>query len=256
VLSADAAWEGASLAGPSALRVGSQIYLYYAADGGIGLARSDDGLAFVKEAQPVLTMSTDMAWETSVPTAPSVVVYPDGKLRMMYASGTSIGEAASDDGVTWTRVDADPSTPEIDPVLVPGDPVDPSTLAPGAHPPFDTAQVADPSVSLRTTPAGRLHVLVLYTGYADPKEKAGRNGTIGFAARYGDSGALSRQAAPVYSVNKHEAAPALFEWQGGSMLYVQQDKSIDSTTNVPSIAGAFAPPQITLDTPKTYASAP
>lgn len=256
VLEADAAWEAARIGGPSAVRVGDQVFLYYSAGGGIGVARSFDGLTFRKEVAPVLTQGNDVPWETTQPSAPSVVVYPDGRLRMMYASGGFLGEAESNDGLTWRRIDADPSTPGIDAVLAPSAPVAPETLLPGEHPPFDTAEVADPSVALRITPAGRLHVRVLYTGYADAASTRGRNGTIGFAARYGTSGPLSRQPSPVYSVAKHEAAPTLFEWAGGSMLYVHEDKSIDSTTNVPSIAGAFAPPTMTLGTPVGYASAP
>ena len=38
------------------------------------------------------------------------------------------------------------------------------------------------------------------------------------------AGGLRRQASPVYSVGKHEAAPALFSWEGGAMLYAHQGR--------------------------------
>jgi hypothetical protein len=249
VLAADAAWEGGRIGGPSALRVGSQVWLYYHGAGGIGLARSDDGLAFMKEAQPVLVHDPSVPEEGTTIAAPSVAIYPDGSYRMLYASGGVIFEAESADGVTWKRRDADPSTPAIDPVLRPSDVVDPSTLTPGQKPPFDTAAVGDPCLLPRITPAGRLQVRVLYTG-VDPSGQT----TIGFAARYGDSGALSRQATPLYSVGMHEAAPTLFEWTGGVMLYVHEDYT--AMTPTPAIAAGIAPANATLGAPGTYPSGP
>ncbi len=252
VLTPDLAWEGPRLGGPSVLRVGGAIWLYYAGAGGIGLARSDDGLVFRKEAQPILAPDPSVTWEQTPLAGPTVAQLPDGSYRMFYASGAFIGEAESADGVQWKRRDADASTPAIDPVLGPSDPVDPTTLAPGEKPPFDTLRVGDPNLVPRTTPAGRLHIRVLYTGF----DIAGGS-AIGFAARYGDSGPLSRQTAPLYAVGKHEAAPSLFEWGGGLFLYVHQDQVADSRTPpFPAIAAAIAPPAITLGPPDDFATDP
>ena len=255
VMVADQPWEGGVIGGPSALAVGTSIFLYYSAAGGIGLARSSDGFTFVKEPAPVLAPDPAVAWETTTPSAPSVAIYPNGRFRMLYAAGGSIGEADSADGISWARLDADPSTPAIDPVLTPAPPPDAGAPDSGLLGPFDTAQVTDPCLLPRTTPAGRLQVRVLYTGYTAPASMAGRNGTIGFAARYGDSGPLVRQPTPVYSVSLHEAAPALFEWSGGSMLYVHQDETA-TTTVYPSIAAAYAPANLTLPAPGPYPSSP
>jgi hypothetical protein len=211
--------EAEPVSGPSALRMGDEVFLYYATSAGIRLARSSDGLVFRKEAQPVLGEGK----------APSVARFPDGTLHMLYAAPGGIFEADSIDGLTWNKLGL---------VLAP---------TPGT---FDAAEVTDPCLLPRTTPAERLHVRVLYTGY-----DAARNSVIGFAARYG-SGGLVKNAGPVYSAQKHEAAPALFEWSGGAMLFVHQDKSIDQTTNVPAIAGAFAPPTLTLPAPLDYPEDP
>jgi hypothetical protein len=237
VLAADRAWEGADLAGPSAVRVGAQLWLYYAGAGGIGLAVSDDGLAFTKSAEPVLAPEARVDWETTPPHAPSVALMPDGSWRMFYGAGPSIGEAMSADGKSWTRVATGP------------------VLAPGEG--FDAGQVDDPLVLPRVTPAGRLQVRVLYTGYDAPPGAPSRSSAIGFAARYEDSGPLSRQAAPVYGGSKHEAAPAIFESAIGSILYAQQDEtSLDPTNPHAAIAAAFAPESGTLPLLGAFATAP
>ena len=254
VLRADLAWEGEGVSSPSAIRVvgaGAEWRLYYAAAGGIGLARSSDGITFRKEAAPVLARDASVPWETSAPSAPSVARYPDGRWRMLYAAGGQIGEAASDDGVAWTRLDADPTTPAMDPVLGVAANVADASLAPGEKPPFDTGEVGDPCLLPRMTASGRLHVRVLYTGWDGPRGAVDRTSAIGFAARYGDTGRLVRNTAPVYSVAQHEAAPSLFTWDGGALLYVEQLMPASGTgagasPAYPGIAAAFAPPAQTL----------
>lgn len=247
VLSADQPWEGADLSGPSALTVGGEVRLYYVGAGGVGLARSPDGLAFTKVAGPVLP--NDALGPIG---GPSVARMPDGAFRMLFTQGDSIYEAASPDGVAWTRLDADPSTPAMDPVLGPAPPR--TDLTPGEKPPFDTLRVADPCLVPRVTPAGRLHFRVLYTGYAVPQDGGAPASAIGFAARYGESGTLSRQPLAVYSQNLHEAGPALFEWSGGSLLYVHQDRKGD--TGYTAVAVGFAPATLTLPAPSDFAQGP
>jgi hypothetical protein len=173
VLKADRPWEGGALAGPSAIRRGNEVLLFYSAAGGIGLARSADGLAFAKEPGPVL-----------IGASPSVFTAQDGSGRMFYNDGVGVSEAASSDFVTWRF---------IEPVLRP-------SLQSGA---FDALGASDPCVSTRITPAGRFHVRVLYTG----RNEAGAT-AIGFAARYGDDGPLERNPVPAYTTG---SAPAYAE---------------------------------------------
>src|SRR5262249_48080754 len=47
-------WEGGVIGEPAVIRRGGEIWLYYAAAGGIGLARSADGHAFTRVPGPVL----------------------------------------------------------------------------------------------------------------------------------------------------------------------------------------------------------
>jgi hypothetical protein len=253
VLSASETWEGGAtgnLGGPSALMVSGQLWLYYAATGGIGLAQSSDGLTFMKQSAPVLTPDASATWETTTPHAPSVAVFPDGTWHMMYGAGVSIGEATSPDGITWTRVAGNP-------IFVPSPTVDPSTLPPGDVPPFDEGQVDDPMLAPQTTVDGRLQVRVLYTGYGSLPGTKGRASAIGFAARFGDSGLLTSQPDPVYTVSLHENAPAFFEWNGGSLVYVSEDNTTISTTMpFPSIAAGYAPATNTLPAPLPFPMTP
>jgi hypothetical protein len=69
-----------------------------------------------------------------------------------------------------------------------------------------------------------------------------------------------RNTLPVFSVDKHEAAPALFEWSEAghtrSMLYVHQDKQGDGTTIYPALSAALAPATETLAAPERFAAEP
>ena len=251
VLAPDAPWEGPALAGPSALRVNDEVLLYYSAAGGIGMARSTDGLSFRKVAGPIFSRDPASTWETTEVHSPGVYALPDGRLRMLYASGASIGEAESTDGVNFQRVDPDPSSPGVEPVLAPAAPAAPGSLLPNEKGPFDTGRVGDPCAVVRTTPAGRVHVRVLYTGTTVEGVTA-----IGLAGRYGDRGALSRQPTPVYSVGAKESAPALLELPSGSYLYVQQDRRVDERLTYKAIAAAFAPGSVKLPVPAPFTEAP
>jgi hypothetical protein len=256
VLSASLEWEGQSVSGPSALRVGSEIWLYYAAAQGIGLAKSSDGRSFTKTGQPVLGLDQASRWEFTAPRAPSVAVFPDGTWHMIYASGNDLGEATSSDGVKWERVDGDPSTPALDPVLAPSAVVDPSTLGEGEHPPFDEGAVDDPLLVPRVDPTGQLQVRVFYAGYDKPLGEPSRTAAIGFAARYGDSGALSRQAQAVYTAPQSSAnAPTLLEWSGTALLYVSQ-VDITGMPTFNAIAAAYDPTAGSPTAPGKFPSAP
>jgi hypothetical protein len=242
VLEPGEAWEGGALSGPALLRFRDETFLYYAGAEGIGVARSTDGKVFRKEPGPILGRDpSPSSCERSPPKAPTVFALPNGRLRMLYASGNAIGEAESEDGIRWTRLGL---------VLGPSSQPAPGSLLPNEKPPFDTVAVGDPVVVTRTTPAGRLHVRVLYTGINDAGESA-----IGFAARYGASGPLQRQSVPVYAVNQREAAPALLDLGETSYLYVQQNRRAGDASFV-AIAAAFSPANLTLPPAADFPESP
>ena len=119
VLSASLPWEAGVLAQPSALWVEGQVWLYYAAAGGIGLARGDGEVFTRYGAGPVLA-PVAAGWEQGrVPHSPSVLRRGAGDWVMFYAlsrdaaaGGAAIGEAVSEDGLRWTRVGAGPAWPQ------------------------------------------------------------------------------------------------------------------------------------------------
>ncbi len=220
------AWEGGEagkLGAPFVLRVGAEIWMFYAAAGGIGLARAPGPTApFVKDPGPVLDARAAATWERGAPASPSAYV-EGGRVHLFFSSGGFLGEAVAEPGArTFSRVDADPSTPELDPVLGPGPRVDPKSLAPGEKAAFDEAGVADPCVSVRTTPASaaRTQVRVLYTGIAASGASA-----IGFAARYGHAGRLTRQPLAIYAAKGKERAPALLDLGERGYLYFTEPRS-------------------------------
>ena len=46
-------WEKGTIGAPSVVATSGEIRLYYASGGGVGLARSADGVAFTKEPAPI-----------------------------------------------------------------------------------------------------------------------------------------------------------------------------------------------------------
>jgi len=213
----------ADLSHPSAVRAGAEIRLYYTKNGSVGLARSQDGLAFT-DGPSVFAGPVDSA---------SVAILPDGSSRMLFARGGSIFEARSADGTSF-QVDAAP-------VLT------------GANA-FDALGVADPYLFPRTTEAGRLQFRVLYTGSATGDD-ASVTTSIGFAARYGDSGPFVKAATPAYAIGKHEQSPSVLEWDSGTFLYIDQDQTSQGTT-YRAIACGVAPASITLAPPSDFPPTP
>ncbi len=241
VLASDQSWESPDLAHPSIVAMSDgSILLYYTSNGSVGLAKSTDGLSFTKTDAPVLTIASAIA-------SASVAVLPDGTFDMMFASGNAIYEATSADGTTWTAAS--------DPVLAPSPNVE---VPEGGVAIFDTDRVVDPFLAPRMTAANRLQVRVLYTGYANGVS------AIGFAARYGTSGALTRADGAIYSTGKNESSPALYEYVvtspeagtfSGSLLYVEQDQS-SSGKAYRAIAAGFAPANDTLPPPDQFPTSP
>jgi hypothetical protein len=246
VLEPDAPWEGGALAGPDVIRLPSgELLLYYAAAGGIGVARSQDGVTFTKHpGNPVLVRDPAAApWESTEVRAPAPYALADGRIRLLYASGGSLGEAESGDGLSFRRLG-------VSPVLGPAPMPAPGSLLPNEKPPFDTASVDDPSAHPRTTPAGRFHLRVVYTG----RDGSGGS-TIGFAGRYGESGPLDRNLVAVYAAGQGESAPTMVERSEGTFLYLEQNKGTGARA-YRAIAGAFAPANVLLPPPSEFPDAP
>lgn len=237
VLEADQPWEGGLMAAPAVLRAGGEILLYYAGAGGIGLAKSADGMTFTKVQGPVLTPDPS-GWEHgAVPASPGVVELDDGTFRMFYEVAVAIGEdaigeASSPDGVSWTRLGSGPA-------LAPsaGD-------AHAATLPYDGASVGSPFPMLATSAEGRA-ILRVYYGATDGSGVR----TIGLAARYGTDGALQRAETPVFGSSSTLAPrePCVVGFGDVALLYVTESSGTTDTT--PAVAEGVAPATATLPPP-------
>ncbi|WP_437339190.1 hypothetical protein [Sorangium sp. So ce394] len=247
VLAPELPWEGGTVAAPSALLLDGEIWLYYAAEGGIGLARSTDGVAFAREPAPVLapTAPDDGGWERgAIPGSPGVVRLPDGSLRMFYVvagdGGASfVGEARSDDGLAWARVGDGPA-------LAPA-PLPAAGASAAEDEPFDSAAVFDPAPVLAVSATGRPSLRVYYAG----RDSAGRS-AIGLAARFGHDGPLQRAAAPVFGASSALAprAPWVAAYPGFSLLFVTQAAGTRDGQGYPAVAAGVAPADASLPPPE------
>lgn len=220
VLVADATWEGASVDTPEVARVGDEVFLFYSAAGGIGLARSSDGIAFTKQPSPVLAAGGE-AWEAGqAPRAPGFVELGPGDFRLFYEANGRLGEARSSDGLSWERLGPGPV---LEPVADAAD-----------EPAFDGLGVGDPEVVTAKTAEGRRVTRVYYTG----RSADGSSG-IGLAARFGAEGALTRAAAPAFASTRLPHAPALVPQGSITLLFVTQRASLNDEW--PAIAAGIAP---------------
>jgi hypothetical protein len=237
VLTPDAAWEGGVLASPAVVRAGSELFLYYGAAGGIGLARGGaDGMSFTKVSGPVLGPSAG-GWEAATtPRSPGVVKLADGSFRMFYEvplpSGSVLGEARSSDGVSWERMGSGPALGGATRVDDAGDV------------PYDAGGVGSPFPMLATSADGR-EILRVYYGATDSMGTK----TIGLAARYGTEGALQRGVAPVFGTGKPlgPGEPCVVAFSGFSLLYATE---LSSTSDKdPAVAVGVAPATAVLPPP-------
>jgi hypothetical protein len=228
VLVPDAAWEGGVMGQPAALLVDGEVLLYYAAAGGIGLARSADGHGFTREPAPVLAPDAG-GWEKgAVPSSPGVLRLADGSFRMFYevlrAEGRSaIGEASSPDGRSWARLGDAPA-------------LEARGLGDGGEEPYDSVSVGSPFPVLAASADGRT-ILRLYYGARAHEGPS----VIGLAARYGTEGAFSRAVGPVFGTGKPlgPSEPCVLVFQGFSLLFATERSS--TSADRPAVAVGLAP---------------
>jgi hypothetical protein len=229
-------WEGDEMGAPSALVVGDEIRLYYAAAGGIGLATSSDGLHFERRDEPVLGPAPD-GWEQgATPQSPSVVAHPSGGFRLFYevrspSGEASLGEAVSADGVLFERRGAGP-------VLAP--------RPPGPEPLFDDRSVEAPHGLYHPSAEGRM-ILWLYYGAVD--QSGGRS--IAVAARRGDDEPLVRGTAPVFGTASSDdpSEPWVIRYGGFALLFATQRAGSTESQNYPAVAAGVAPATAVLPPP-------
>lgn len=226
-------WQGGVLGAPAALRVEDELFLYYSAEGGIGLATSVDGVKFDPSIGPTLEPDST-GWEAGkVPSNPGVVRLDDGSFRMFYDvpfdGGRRIGEARSDDGITWQRVgNAAVLEPRKD-----SNPDDPF---------YDGASVEAPYPVLGKSSEGRPILRVYYAAI----DSTGRR-SIGVAARYTPAeGPLERAIGPVFNNSLGPGQPCVDVRPGYSLLFVTQLEGTSKSERIPASAAAISPADAVL----------
>lgn len=238
VLEATEAWEfPGGVRHAAVLREGGEIWMYYEAEGCIGRAISQDGgKSFSKNPlTPVLCGAGGAPWEEGGLEAPSIHRGFDGKFHLIYGSSIDLGEAVSEDGITFQRVRGEP-------ILSPMGTV---PLAEGAEEDevFDSAAVGDPAVVLTTSELGRPITMIYYTG----TNRLGRT-VIGLAARLGDDGVVERNFVPVLA--RYDARGPSVLRRGEVTLLYAAGRSSEVASNWKSvIVGAVAPADRTLAIP-------
>ena len=246
VLEPAAAWEGGTVGAPSAILAGGEIWLYYAAAGGVGLARSPDGLAFTREPAPVLAPAPG-GWERgAVPASPGVVALPDGSLRMFYevageGGAASIGEARSIDGLVWERVGDGPAlAPSLAPAGSGASDVD------DVEEPYDSLAVGDPAPVLATSATGRAALRL----YHAARDRSGR-AVIGLAARFADGEPFERAVASVFGAASSlgPRAPCVLVYPERSLLFATQRAGSSGAQSYPAVAAGVAPGNAQLPPP-------
>lgn len=229
-------WEGGVVGAPCALAVGGEVWLDYGTAGGIGLARSNDGLDFRREAEPVLGPDA-VGWERgATPASPTVVRAPGGDYRMFYevalaADYSVIGEARSEDGVRWQRTGSGP-------VLVPSEP--------GGVSSYDDASVGAPHAIYHRSVEGRM-ILWLYYGALD---RDGRR-TVAVAARTDGAEPFQRASAPVFGASSSlgPTEPWVIRYPSFTLLFATQRAGRTQSQDYPAVAAGVAPATAVLPPP-------
>jgi hypothetical protein len=228
ILRAELSWEGDWVGSPSAHRVGEQVWLFYAAAGGIGLARSTDGVEFMREASPVLAIDTSVGWEGGLaPSDPSFLQVGLQDYRLYYSVSGRIGEARSRNGTRWDRM-------EDGPLLEPA-------ARSAASPAYDDAAVEEPHALLAQSPEGRRITRIYYAAV----DSAGMR-TVGLAARFGTAGPLQRAVSPVFATGRNPRSPWVLPLDDFALLFVTQQAGAAAALDFPAIAMGVTPPSISL----------
>ena len=232
VLTAEPGWEGGVAGSPSALWVGDEVWLYYAAAGGVGLAVSSDGAAFSRVGDgPVLSPAG--GWEQqAVPQSPTVVRLEDGGFHMFYelttSAGPVIGEARSADGISWQRVGQQPA------------------LAAGAANGWEGGGVEAPFAVLTRSAEGRLIEQLYYGAISAEGDRV-----VALAARYDAEGSFQRASAPVFgtSGSLEPTEPCVVRHDGFSLLFASARRGTSAAQDYPAVAVGVAPATVTLPAP-------
>lgn len=222
-------WEGGQVGAPSVVARGDARELFYEAAGGLGVARSEDGVAFVSADEPVLDPAA-VPWAEGPLESPGALLLPDGSYRLFFHTqsrgATVIGVARSDDGRVFEDAEIALSPGRADGVI-------------------DGAGVADPSPILAESAEGRQIVYLYYAASATDGKRS-----IGLAARFftgvDDEERYEKNPQAMFapSGSLEPRAPTVARFESVSFLFTTQKKSRDSSELV--VAAAVSPGNVAL----------
>lgn len=219
LLTVEAAWEGSWIDAPSALRHDGRVFLYYGAEGGLGLA-TGNGLSFTRTSADAPLLGPTDTPSGGTPRNPGAVKLSDGSFRLFYAvddGGTSVlVEARSVDGVTF----------EDHQVVL--------------RPREGEAALDDPQPVTAVSSQGRR---LTYLYFATTTTEGRRR--IDMAARFDGETTFQRAEGPVYDPGSDAPrAPFVVRKDAYSLLFVTQASGTGS--DYPAVAVAVAPAIVSL----------
>ncbi len=205
VYAPSASWEGDRVESPSLARSpDGALWMAYASPGGLGVARSADGLAWSPPGAPSLQQDPAAGEETPL-RAPSLTRDPAGGWVLLYESAAAIWMARAGDDLRFVRTDGDPSTPRRDPVLAPtGGGPDAGTAG------YRSGAVGDPALTVETTASGRTLWRLYFTARTVPLPVDGGSRaevTIGVAGSF-DGRAFEAASIPALATRVDPTASA------------------------------------------------
>jgi hypothetical protein len=227
-------WEGGTLGGPSVV-IGDndERLLFYAAEGGIGIARAGSGSAAFETVDAPLISQADVSWASRELSSPGAVRLFDGSYRLYFeteeAGVPAIGVATSEDGVTFT----DSGAPVLRATRREGD--------------VDATYVGSPQAVTAVSSEGREIVYVYYTARNDVEKQS-----IAMAARFleNEGEALDRSGASMYSPSGSLSPrePCVVRFDSFSFLFATQRTA--KNTPDPIVVVAVSPGDLELPAPE------
>jgi hypothetical protein len=212
-IEADQGWEGGAVSGPSVLWESPWI-LFYWASGAIGWATASDGHTWIKAPGPALTADTV---EEGHALGPPAAVRIDDRVRVYYPAGGVIWAAeapfadiAAGRATTWTRLDADPRTPERDPFV--------------AGAPF-AQSLGRLSARAAQTPAGRIRHDLYFSAFEPPTSMVPQPTTCGFASSFTGSD-FAVEATPILPPTLVTRGCSETPYRDGALLFYIQHNAV------------------------------
>lgn len=234
------AWEANGVYDPAVVRMpDGSVRIYYATDAGLGVASSPtvEG-TFTRLTNTPLLADVDGRGPAR---KPAVAVLPSGELLLYFELAGSIYVARSQDGLAFSVVDSDATTPALDPLplVIPDDAPTPTTDAGVAI--VETGR-GSPSVVVTESRTGRLNVRLYF-------ESRASDGTVAIhVAGSFDGLAFDRSAIVCYRKGNPTSPSAFLPDDGITRLTIALQRNSGGVVSGAPVL-TMTPPERTLPPP-------